>query len=186
MPAVQLPLGLSQLHTNQQLFSDYYLDQILPERADWKLLADEATSVLAKIRAIYTGFTPSSIEAQTEDDLIKPVLAALGHTLCAALLKPSVRGQDMARWEADYEQLWLIVMKSSSDHPWPWAAAPGEAEQLFAQTYPSLYRHLKPFEEKLRKRQDKGTYWWELRSCAYYDRFTQPKIFYPDKKTPTL
>lgn len=90
MPAIQLTLGPSQLHNNQQLFSDYYLDQILPERADWKLLADEATSVLAKIRALYTGFTPSSIEAQTEDDLIKPVLAALGHTfeVQAALKSP--------------------------------------------------------------------------------------------------
>lgn len=39
----------------------------MPARADWKLLAAEAATDLAKIRAIYAGFTPSSIEAQTED-----------------------------------------------------------------------------------------------------------------------
>lgn len=90
MPALQLPLAASQMHSNQQLFSDYYLDQILPQRADWRLLADESAAALATIRAIYTGFAPSSIEAQTEDDLIKPVLAALGHSfeVQAALKTP--------------------------------------------------------------------------------------------------
>jgi len=34
---------------------------------------------------------------------------------------------------------------------------------------------LKPLEDKLRKRQDKGRYWWELRSCAYYEAFQKPK-----------
>ncbi len=67
MPAVQLPLAASQLHYNQQLFSDYYLDHILPQRGDWRLLTDEAAAALAKVRAIYRGFAPSSIEAQTED-----------------------------------------------------------------------------------------------------------------------
>ena len=80
MPPVQLSLAPAQLHTNQQLFSDYYLDQILPQRADWRLLAAEAAPVLAQLRALYAAFTPSTIEAQTEDDLIKPVLAALGHS----------------------------------------------------------------------------------------------------------
>ena len=81
MPAVQLPLAAAHLHDNQQLFSDYYLDQILPQRADWRLLVDESAAALAKVRAIYAAFAPSSIEAQTEDDLIKPVLAALGHSV---------------------------------------------------------------------------------------------------------
>ena len=30
------------------------------------------------------------------------------------------------------------------------------------------------------KRQDKGRYWWELRSCAYWDAFEKPKIFYQE------
>jgi hypothetical protein len=81
MPATQLPLAPAQLHRNQQLFSDYFLDQLLPQRADWRALADEAAPVLRELRALFAGFVPSSIEAQTEDDLIKPVLAALGHTV---------------------------------------------------------------------------------------------------------
>jgi hypothetical protein len=27
---------------------------------------------------------------------------------------------------------------------------------------------------------DKGQYWWELRSCDYYEAFEKPKIFWPD------
>jgi hypothetical protein len=90
MAPVQLPLGLAQRHANQQLFSDYYLDQILPQRPDWQQLVAEAAPVLAQLRAIFASYTPSSIEAQTEDGWIKPVLAALGHTteVQAALKTP--------------------------------------------------------------------------------------------------
>ncbi|MEI6778786.1 MAG: Eco57I restriction-modification methylase domain-containing protein [Chloroflexales bacterium] len=90
MLSSQLPFAAAQLHYNQQLFSDYYLDHILPRRADWRLLMEDSAQVLAQVRAIYAGFTPSSIEAQTEEDLIKPVLAALGHSfeVQAALKTP--------------------------------------------------------------------------------------------------
>ena len=30
------------------------------------------------------------------------------------------------------------------------------------------------------KRQDKGRYWWELRSCAYWQEFEKPKIVYQE------
>ena len=35
-------------------------------------------------------------------------------------------------------------------------------------------------EDALRKRQDKGRNWWELRSCAYWDDFEKPKIVYQE------
>ena len=89
MSAVQLPLAAAP-HRNQQLFSDYYLNTILPQRPDWKLLADDARPLLDQLRTIYAAFTPSPNEAQTEDGLIKPVLAALGHAfeVQAALQTP--------------------------------------------------------------------------------------------------
>ena len=54
------------------------------------------------------------------------------------------------------------------------------AEEVFRNKYPSLYNYLKPFEEVLKKRQDKGRYWWELRACAYWKMFDKPKIFYQE------
>ena len=77
-------------HRNQQLFADYYLNMILPQREDWQQLTAQSAPALQAIQAIYAAYTPSSNEAQTEDGLIKPVLLALGHTfeIQAALKTP--------------------------------------------------------------------------------------------------
>jgi hypothetical protein len=72
----------------------------------------------------------------------------------------------------------MITMKSSGDHPWPWAEAGQEAESIFQKTYPALHAHFAKHETALRKRQDQGRYWWELRSCAYWDTFAAGKLFY--------
>ena len=69
-------------------------------------------------------------------------------------------------------------MKSSGDYPWPWAESGESAEDVFRTTYPSIYAFMKSHEEALRKRQDQGRYWWELRSCAYWDTFAKPKLYY--------
>lgn len=70
---------LLQPHRNRQLFSDYYLDRRLPERPEWQQLLPEAQAALQKITAIFKAYTPSKVEAQTEHDLIQPVLDVLGH-----------------------------------------------------------------------------------------------------------
>jgi hypothetical protein len=76
---IQLPLPATP-HRNQQLFSDHVLDDLLPRREDWQMLAAEAHPVFSEITTIFGRFAPSAKEAQTEDDLVKPVLKALGHT----------------------------------------------------------------------------------------------------------
>jgi len=92
MTLSQLPLSLAQRHHNQQLFSDHYLNVTLPTNPEWKLLAHDSAALLAAIVPIVRAFlhAPSQIEAQTEDELIKPVLRALGHTfeIQAALKTP--------------------------------------------------------------------------------------------------
>ncbi len=97
---------------------------------------------------------------------------------CADIIKPYLRGQDIGRWTPDWQGLWMIVLASSGNHAWPWSGGGEEAEALFARSYPSLNRHMQPLRERLMARQDKGRYWWELRSCDYYAAFEQPKIVY--------
>ena len=80
MSSIQLPLPAGPRHRNQQLFSDYYLDTLLPRRGDWQMLASDANAAKARIAAIFAGFTPSKNEAQTEHELVRPILAVLGHT----------------------------------------------------------------------------------------------------------
>jgi len=99
---------------------------------------------------------------------------------CAEIIKPYLRGQDIKRWNPDWQNLWIILLKSSGDFNWGWNDTGDRAEEVFSQQFPSIYNHLKSFEQRLRKREDQGRYWWELRSCAYYSSFENPKIIHTD------
>lgn len=46
--------------------------------------------------------------------------------------------------------------------------------------YPAIFAHLSKWQPQLEKRWDKGKHWWELRACDYYDKFSMPKIVFPD------
>ncbi len=69
-----------QAHRNHGLFSDYYLNNTLLSRADWRLLASEALPVMKEARRLLDAYAPTQIEAQTERDIVRPVLGLLGHT----------------------------------------------------------------------------------------------------------
>jgi hypothetical protein len=94
------------------------------------------------------------------------------------LFKQFLRGRDVKRWAAVWGDQWHIVIPSSQNQTWPWshAANEHEAEEIFAETYPYVHQHLKKYEKSLRERQDKGEFWWELRSCDYYGMFESSKI----------
>ena len=97
------------------------------------------------------------------------------------MLKPFLRGRDVKRWQVNFAEQYLIKIESSENRTHPWSGQPvTEAEQLFADTYPAIHAHFEPFRERLIKRFDQGKYFWELRSCAYWEEFKQPKIVYPD------
>ncbi len=98
----------------------------------------------------------------------------------APLFKPYLRGQDIDRWQAGWSGLWMLALKSSANHPWPWAEAGEGAETVFAKTYPAIHAHMNQYREALVKRQDQGENWWELRACAYWEKFDRPKIMYQD------
>jgi hypothetical protein len=74
---IQLQLAEAS-HHNQCLFSDHYLDHILPKH--WGILRDEASQIMGELQRLYSTFTPNTNnEAQTEENWIKPVLRAIGH-----------------------------------------------------------------------------------------------------------
>ena len=52
------------------------------------------------------------------------------------------------------------------------------AWEWFKNKYPAVSEWLLPFKKEAKKRAVKGDYWWELRACVYYDKFSDPKIFY--------
>lgn len=98
------------------------------------------------------------------------------------LFRKFLRGRDVERWACRWAGWWLISIASSNNRTWPWSrqSNEAEAEALFANEYPWVHAHLKKYEERLRARSDQGVFWWELRSCDYYDVFERPKIIVGD------
>lgn len=127
-------------------------------------------------RGVLTGYNEAFlIDTATRDQLIKD------DPKSGEIIKKYLRGQDVRRWAPEWEGLWMIILQSSHDHPWPWAGMDeSKAEACFAATHPGLHARMKPMEQALRKRADQGRYWWELRRCVYYEHFAQPKIVWKD------
>ena len=109
----------------------------------------------------------------------------------AEVIKPWLCGRDIKRWRPEWTRLYLIAIQNSGDadasNPWADAKSEAEAREIFEESYPAIYEHLRWWEEYvdpkepkkmlgLRHRQDQGRYWWELRACAYYQEFTKSKI----------
>ncbi len=98
------------------------------------------------------------------------------------IIKPLLKGRNLRKWKAEWAHLYLILIESSTDKTWPWSDAGNDnkAEEIFARSYPSVYQYMKRYQEKLSARTSPGKFYWELRSCAYYEAFTRPKIIYAD------
>ncbi len=95
------------------------------------------------------------------------------------LLKPFLEGKDLKKWRVEHKNLSLVLMPRGWTNQQGKFANEAEAWAWLSQTYPAIAAYLAPFEQKAKKRTDKGDYWWELRACAYYDKFDAPKIIYP-------
>jgi hypothetical protein len=103
------------------------------------------------------------------------------------LVKPFLGGQDIRRYHIQDNKRFLIVI------PCGWTRkqlakgsrgqipiSEGQAFDWLASEHPSIAKHLQKFAQPLKKRQDQGDYWWELRACDYYDHLDAPKIVFPD------
>jgi hypothetical protein len=157
----------------------------------WDLESSAVADLLDKIRGagiplkdyigssplygIKTGYNEAFLIDQTTRDRL-----VAEDPKCEPIIKKFLRGRDIQRWHPQWDGQWMIVLKSSENHQWPWANAGEKAQALFRKAYPSLCRHMVQHEERLRKRQDKGRYWWELRSCDYYVQLDGPKVIYQD------
>lgn len=108
---------------------------------------------------------------------------------CEPFIKHYLEGKDIKRWQVEEQDRWLILLPKgwtatqiNSVRTEPVEVLPSEqvAWQWLQKKHPSLAAWLEPFADAARKRTDQGDYWWELRACAYYDKFDLPKIIYPD------
>jgi len=125
------------------------------------------------LRGILTGLNAAFyVDTPTRDRLVEE------NPECQPLVRKLLRGRTIGRWRPAWDGEWMIAIPSSNNQDWPWSDSKDQrkAEDIFRQAYPSLYSHLKKFESQLRPRQDQGRFWWELRSCDYYEALDRPKI----------
>ena len=125
---------------------------------------------------IKTGFNEAFvIDRAKRDELISQ------DPKSAEIIKPFLRGRDVKRWRIDFDEQYLIKIESSENVRHSWTGKPEkEAEEIFKQTYPSIHTFMQQYRKQLIERYDQGHYYWELRACAYWKEFEQPKIIYPN------
>lgn len=155
----------------------------------WALERPETLALMAKLRAtgvplgeyvggkFYYGIKTGLNEAFVIDEATRKRLIA-EDPKSADLIKPWLRGRDIKKWRADWAGLYVIAIASSGNRDWRWSEEKVEApaRALFRKEYPAIHRHLSQWEDKLRARDDQGKFWWELRACAYWGEFDNPKI----------
>ena len=160
----------------------------------WVLTSPETLNLLNKLQQIgiplgeyvnghfYRGLTTGCNDAFVISKSVRQRLIDEDASI-KKLIKPSLRGRTLkdGKWKLSLVDEYIIVIASSANKEWPWSNAANdlEAEQVFANTYPVIHQHLIGYRDKLITRDDKGKYYWELRSCAYYAEFEKPKIIYP-------
>ena len=129
---------------------------------------------------IKTGFNEAFIiDGKKKDELID------ADPKSAEIIKPVLRGRDIKRYRVDFADLWLIVVKFG-------------AYKSLPRDYPTIYRHLTQYEDKLKNRGQcrytssgklkNGDYpgqhhWLELDNNPkdeYLDEFSKDKIVYAE------
>ncbi|MFM7903691.1 MAG: Eco57I restriction-modification methylase domain-containing protein, partial [Microcystis sp.] len=136
----------------------------------WRLESSQILDLLAKLRnagqplgeyvegrfyyGIKTGFNEAFvIDRATRDRLINE------HPSSAEVIKPFLRGRDVKRWCVDFAEQYLIKIESSENKEHPWSKLSGqEAEKIFDETYPAIYKHFSQFRKSLIKRCDQGRF----------------------------
>lgn len=128
----------------------------------------------APMYGVKTGFNQAFlIDSATRQRLVAE------HASANDIIRPYLRGQDIARWHSANPDLWMIFARRGID----------------IDAYPSVKRHLETYHTRLQPRPDdwklsragekwpgrkKGTYaWYELQDAVdYWQEFSKPKIIY--------
>ena len=101
------------------------------------------------------------------------------HPASDRIIVPYLGGREVKRWHVDSSGNWLIKLESSANVEHPWSGmADREAEERFRKTWPAIFERFTAgiMRQRLIDRDDQGRYYWELRSCKYWDDFFLPKI----------
>ena len=146
----------------------------------WMALSSVERTVMDKMEAlgtplrqwdisIYYGIKTGYNEAFIVDTRVRDRLIA-EDPRSDEILKPVLRGRDIARYRANWGGLWLI--DAHNGH----ASVP----PINVEEYPAIKAHLDGFYDHLVGRQDQGVTPYNLRNCAYHEHFNGEKLLWRD------
>ncbi len=168
----------------------FKVNKSLLSQNGWTLVSDTKQNLLEKIKSkgmplgeyvkgkIYYGIKTGCneafvINAETKEQLISEDFSS------AEIIKPFLAGKDIKRYQQPTNDKWLILFKSGYTRQFFGSMNEEESWSNLSSKYHSICKHLSQFEISARKRADKGEFWWELRSCSYYNDFENEKIIIP-------
>jgi len=149
----------------------------------WVVLAPERHKIKQQVEAqgiplgqwdiainygIKTGFNDAFYLTQEQHDTY-----VTQDSKCTDYLVPLLRGRYVSRYKTDWDGTWMINSHNG-------VKSKGIPPVNLKVECPVLWEHLAQYEVQLRKRQDKGDHWSNLRNCAYVEEFNKPKIIYPN------
>jgi type I restriction-modification system DNA methylase subunit len=83
------------------------------------------------------------------------------------IFRPILRAKDIERWCYNFKELYIIFLENKN-----------------LNYYPNTKKYLETYKSELAKRTDIAgkinRRWYDLRECAYYNKYSNPKIIYPD------
>jgi hypothetical protein len=146
--------------------------KVIKDKTEWKFVDGSQESIIEKI---YTNTI--SLKEFTQDKIYSGVKTAfneayvlseeIANKLLKSESKPIVKryaqSTDIKQWGLKNENRYFLATGYDID---------------VKKIYPTAYQYLSQYEVELKKRQDKGKNWWNLRACKYYSDFDKPKIIY--------
>jgi hypothetical protein len=116
------------------------------------------------------------VDKEKRDNLINE------HPSAAELLKPMMKGDGQVAWEEPCVNKYLVAIPKGFSKNRYGDHNENEMWESFQTEFPSIANWLNQ-HEKAKTRGDKGDFWWELRACSYYDKFSLPRIMYQTFQT---
>ncbi|MDD5260310.1 MAG: N-6 DNA methylase [Methylacidiphilales bacterium] len=185
----------------------FFIQQNLFTAESWRIERPDVLALLKRLkeygtplgeyinRRLYRGILTGMNDAFVVDRETRDALIAK-HPSSEVVLKPFLRGRDVKRWRTEFDAQFLIKIESSENATHPWTGEKdSEAWKTFGEIYPAIKCFMEGLEdikleepdkrgcknkfEQLKSRDDQGKYFWELRSCAYWKEFENPKIIIP-------
>ncbi len=169
----------------------YYINQTALDDSCWTLADEHTQALLNKLQSkgiplgefvngkIYLGVLTGLdkafiIDKPTRDRLIAEDPKSM------EVIKPFLMGRYIKRYQLPVSDKYLIFMPKGWTHKK--IDSSSDALSWLKKNYPAIANHLLPFANAATKRDrsNQGEYWWELRSCEYYDEFEIPKILWPE------